>query len=167
MTDNHNDNQNHDNREALHGITFADNDAAQDETQHEEAKPNLNLLNDEDLWVAAAQAAPSVEDLEFSKMELEEAEQKLEEQRRDHQLAVISRVYVYGRAAVSKQLDLSRKALAVWEATLSPEGEDLSGYYEELRRNQEREARRAERAAQKAAEEAASLQRILDKINNR
>lgn len=139
------------------GLAFAD----------DQATPEVDADALQELWLAAAQEAPTVEDLELSKLDLEEAEQKLEAQRKDHQLAVLERVRVFGRGEVADALEISRKALATWEAELQPEGDDLSGFYEELKKNREREARRAQRAAEKAAQQAASMERLLDRIRNR
>lgn len=170
--DMHDHDQNHGHHD--HQGDTMDHDQNHDQGEHAEGYEAIEFAEQKttdselaELWLAAAQEAPTVEDLQLSSLELEEAERNLAEQRRAHQLAILQRVRVFGRGEVADALEISRKALAGWEAELQPEGDDLSGFYEELKKNREREARRAQRAAEKAAQQAASMERLLERIRNR
>lgn len=119
------------------------------------------------LWLEAAQDAPTTDDLELAKMEIQEAEELLQAQTREYKLGLLKRARVFGRGTVADEMEISRKALATWEVELQPEGDDLSHYYEQLKKNQEREARRAQRAAERAAQETAAIERLLERVRNR
>ena len=164
------DQHSHEEQNQENPMEYQNHDHSQDQgldSSEPQATPEADPDALQALWLAAAQEAPTVEDLELAELELQEAEKALTEKRETYQLGVLERARVFGRGQVSEELTVSRKALATWEAELAPEGDDLSSYYEELKKNQEREERRAQKAAERAAQEAANLQRLLDRISNR
>lgn len=115
-------------------------------------------------WEAAASAAPSLDDIEAAKSQVEEAQEMLNQAQDDYRRAVVARASVFGFGQMAETVGQSVKMLRSW-AKAYPETEDLSGVpLRELKRENARIAKLEKRMAERERE-AEILAKLIEKRN--
>lgn len=118
-------------------------------------------------WQAAAEAAPTNEDMRDLAEAITAAEELVEEAHRNYRVAAVRKATIWGWSAIAKDLGVSPKMLHTWHQRYCPELEDLSSIPQREKARTEAAERKIQARAEKAAREAAEMERLAAKLKDK